>query len=178
MTKIYRLLFRGEIVYIGKTKLSLKKRKNMGYGKNVQFYKECEIELIEETDDESRERFWIEHYLSIGAPLLNIKKGNGLDYERQRKEWLDKNPDYIKDWLGKNPDYYKQWYEENKEQVLLKRREYYEENKEYCKNYNKEYYEKNKDKMNDYSKKYNEENKERLKEYRRNYYKNKKSKEN
>jgi hypothetical protein len=172
MIKIYKLVFNDLVVYVGKTELELERRKQLGYGKNVQFYKECEIELIEETDDVSRERFWIEYYLSIGCPLLNILKGDGLDRKEYSKEYYEDNKDYF---IEYHKNYGKKYYEENRDSILKRTKEYKELNKEKIKEYSKEYYEDNKEKMNEYSKKYNEDNKEKLKEYRKNYYKNKKT---
>ena len=168
MVKIYKLIFKGEIVYVGKTKLSLERRKNGGYSKSVPFYKECKIELIEETEDESRERYWIEKLSEEGHPLLNIKKGNGLDYKEYAKKFKNDNPTYFKEYYL---NYHKEHYEKNKEKIREKTRKYHEENKEKIRENQKKYYEENKEKMNEYAKKYNEENKERLKEYRREYYK-------
>jgi len=169
MIKIYKLTFKDEVVYIGQTKRKLYKRKCNGYD-NIPFYKECKIELIEETDDESRERYWIKFYLDLGAPLLNIRLGNGFDTKEYNKNYREKNKGYYVNYLR---DYSKKYYEENKEKVLESIKNYKKENKENIIKYSKDYYEENKEKMNDYAKKYNEENKERLKEYRREYYKNK-----
>lgn len=167
MIKIYKLIFKGEVVYIGQTKLTLKKRKGSGYKKNVPFYKNCAIELIEETDDISRERFWIDYYLSIGAPLLNIKLGNGFDYSLYNKNYYEKNKESISNYQKK---YSKDYYKKNKDKLDNYTKEYKEKNKERISDYQKDYYKKNKDKIDNYSKEYNEKNKEALKEYRRNYY--------
>lgn len=167
MYKIYKLIFNGCVVYIGQTKLSLKRRKGSGYGKYVPFYRECEIELIEETNDVSRERYWIEYYLSQGCPLLNILKGDGLDPNEARRNFIDRNKDYFKNY---SENYSKKYYEENKEKIILKSKKYYEENIEKRRLYNKKYYEENKEIIDVKSKEYNEKNKEKLKEYRRKYY--------
>ena len=53
MFKIYKLVHAGKIVYIGCTTQELKRRKSNGYRSNEavnSIRKECEIELIEETD--------------------------------------------------------------------------------------------------------------------------------
>ena len=49
-----------------------------------QFVKQCEIELIEETNDVSRERYWIDYYTELGFDLLN-RRGGDMS-EKQRKE--------------------------------------------------------------------------------------------
>jgi hypothetical protein len=145
-------------VYIGKTKLELDKRKRCGYGKNVPFYQECEIELIEVTDDVSRERYWIEYYLSIDAPLLNILKGNGLDRYLENQKWRKENKEKVL-------EYYRSYYQKNKDKYKNKSID-----KEKDREYRKKYYEENKENILKRQLEYQEENKEKLKEYRRNYY--------
>ncbi len=169
--KIYRLLDNELVVYIGRTKNTLSIRKNGGYGKNTEYFKECKIELIEETDDVSRERYWIEYYISLGIKLLNIKKGDGFN----QKNYYSENKEWFK-------NYYKKWNENNTEKV-----------KDYYKGYSKDkyfnninnikisqnkYYNKNKDDIVNKQLEYQEKHKEELKEYRKNYYKNYKKGEN
>ncbi len=167
MYKIYKLVFRGEVVYVGRTKQSLEKRKKGGYASTVPFYKECEIELIEETDDVSRERYWIEYFTNLQCPLLNRTKGDGLDYKEHSRKFREENREYFRNY---HREYIKTYYEENKERITELRKKYAEENKEKIKEYHKSYYEKNKEELNENAKKYNEENLEKLREYRRNYY--------
>jgi hypothetical protein len=117
--KIYKLVKDGEVVYVGRTKLSLSRRKSSGfYNIDSSFVKECEIELIEETDDKSRERFWIDYYLSIGCGLLNKRNGDFKDYhhqyeERKRKMRLERDFKPM-----------------TKEERLKSRREYYAKTKD------------------------------------------------
>ena len=123
MTKIYKLIHNGEIVYVGKTTYKLlSKRKSCGYAKNEQLHKiskECTIELIEETDDITRENYWIDLLRSEGHPLLNKRGGDtGLDTK----------------------EYYKEYQKEYKEKIKEYRKEYREKNKEKRKEYSKEYY--------------------------------------
>jgi hypothetical protein len=96
--KIYKLVHNDVAVYIGKTKLTLKKRKSAGYKKNppVQaIHKECVIELIEETSDVSREIYWIEYYKDT---LLNIRRGDaGLSQKEYKKEWEEANKELRKE---------------------------------------------------------------------------------
>jgi hypothetical protein len=135
MNKIYKLIHNGVVVYVGRTKQTLKKRKSLGYkGCGVEsIHKECDIELIEETSDVSRERYWIDYYKDT---LLNIQRGDtGLCKKEYGKE-------YGKEW---QKEYDKEWYEANKEKVREYQREYYHKNK---------WYEANKEKMKKYSKEY------------------------
>jgi hypothetical protein len=145
MIKIYKLIYNNEIVYVGQTKQKLNRRKGMGYGKNEQLdmiSKKCSIELIEETDDISRERYWIDLLRSEGHPLLNKRGGDGLDKKEYRKEYREKNKEeikeyqneyalrenrkeYVKEWREKNKEYNKEWREKNKEKIKEYFKEYY-----------------------------------------------------
>ena len=154
MVKIYKLMHNDKIVYVGKTKAKyLSMRKAWGYGDTVPFFKECSVELIEETIDASREEYWIEKLRSEGHPLLNKRRGvTGLD----KKEY---NKEYQKEYKEKLKEY---------------RKEYCEKNKEKIKEDFKEYREKNKEKMKEYMKEYKLRNKEKLKEWNKEYYEKKK----
>lgn len=82
--KIYKLIHNEKIVYIGRTTVELNKRKNWQYKNNPKLqsiYKECRIELIEETDDISREHYWISFYGKDN--LLNMKYGDGINKREQ-----------------------------------------------------------------------------------------------
>ena len=162
MVKIYKLIHNGKIVYVGKTTQDLIRRKSSGYGNTVSFYKECSIELIEETTDVSRERYWIERLRSEGHNLLNKQDGDGLDRIKYQREYRDCNKEKI---IEKNIEYR----EKNKEKI----KEYYQNNKEKI----KEYYQKDEVKVRKkkYMKEYFEKNKEKKREYDREYKKNKKS---
>ena len=128
MIKIYKLIYNGEIIYVGKTKQKyLSSRKSIGYKWNKQLHnlsKESKIELIEETIDILRERYWIERLRSEGCILLNKQKGSGFD----------------------NKEYHKEYGKEYRKENIYKIKEYRENNKEYMKEYMKEYYKNNKDK--------------------------------
>jgi hypothetical protein len=118
MIKIYKLIHNGEIVYVGQTKLSFSRRRHKGYGKTVPFYKECSMELIEETSDTSRERYWIDKLRSEGHPLLNKHRGvSGLDKKEWQKGWEESNKE-------KRSQYQKKWRDKNKEENRIKQREY------------------------------------------------------
>ena len=124
MIKIYKLIHNEQIVYVGQTKQKyLSTRKAKGYGKTVPFYRECKIELIEETDDVSRERYWIERLRSEGHQLLNKQEGNGVsDYKEYYKE-------YNKEWIENNKEYHKEWRNNNKERNKVRNKKYREKNK-------------------------------------------------
>lgn len=75
--KIYKIIYKGDVIYIGKTILKLKVRKSCkNYSISDDIYKKSEIELIEYTNDVSRERYWIDYYTSIGTKLLNKRNGD------------------------------------------------------------------------------------------------------
>jgi hypothetical protein len=120
MIKIYKLIHNGQIVYIGQTKQKLTRRKDGGYYKNEKLHKiskECKIELIEETDDVSRERYWIDKLKGEGHNLLNKYYGNGLDNKEYQKKYQK----------GYQKEYQKEYYEKNKEVINQKRKEYQKE---------------------------------------------------
>ena len=105
MLKIYRIIdnTNGNI-YIGRTKQTLNIRLS-GHkcdktcsSREIIKNGDYKIELIEETDDESRERYWIEHTECV----------NKIIPGRTRKEWKDANKQYYK-------KYNKNYYQNNKE---------------------------------------------------------------
>jgi len=86
------------------------------------------IELIEETTEKNRERFWIEHYLSLGEPLMNKRNG---DYSTKEEAYKNmflkhrlKSTFKPKTKEEKNADRRKR-YHKNKEEYNKKRREQY-----------------------------------------------------
>lgn len=94
MFKIYALTYNNVICYIGQTKLSLSRRfagKHYGIPYNK---KDMNIFLIEETDDVTRERYWIDLFTKHDIQLLNKRGGNlgiankeeRLEYDRIRKK--------------------------------------------------------------------------------------------
>jgi hypothetical protein len=143
MIKIYKLIYNNEIVYVGQTKQKyLSSRKAAGYGDTVPFFKECSIELIEETLDKSRERYWIERLINEGHTLLNKRDGDtGLDrikYQGEyQKEYYEKNKEKKREY---QKEYKKVFRENNKEYM----KEYCQNNKEKKREYDREYYEKKK----------------------------------
>jgi hypothetical protein len=131
--KIYRLIYDEKVIYVGLTKLTLKKRKGCNnYTLPKDIYKASKIELIEETADKGRERFWIDYYISIGVELMNKRRGDfsskkeayknhllesKLKY-KSKKTFKPKTNEEIKE-IRRN--YYKQ----NKEKINAIRREKY-----------------------------------------------------
>lgn len=107
--KIYRLIRNEEIIYIGRTKFSLHKRFLTGW-KYID-KTDISIELIESTNDISRERYWISWYKNIGIQLLNKRGGDGLDHKEYYRNLK------------------KEWRKNNRDRVNKQKREYYKKNK-------------------------------------------------
>ena len=123
--KIYKIIdnTNGNI-YIGKTTQTLNKRlaqhkshKNC-MSRRILVNGDYKIELIEETDDKSRERYWIEN-----TDCINIMVPG-----RTHKEWYLKN----KERLSEDR---KEYYQVNREKKLEYERKKYENNKEKIRNY-------------------------------------------
>jgi hypothetical protein len=133
MIKIYKLVYHKQVVYVGQTKLPLYRRKAGSYHNiDKEYIKKCEIEIIEETDDVSRERYWIKYYRDLGCNLLNKNDGDYLN-EEQKKIIRNKknNPNNNKKGRPKTKtkkDYLenrRKWYDENKDRINKMRREKY-----------------------------------------------------
>lgn len=127
MYKIYKLVLNGVPIYIGKTKeLYYSVRRAKGYPSNQEVQsviKECEYVTIEETDDASRERYWIDEYRKMGFKLFNKRRGDGITKEEKKelvKNWHKENADYMKAVT-------KKWREENKDKFNSYRAEYMRE---------------------------------------------------
>jgi hypothetical protein len=104
--KIYKLVYNGVVKYVGRTKQTLNQRKWRGYKRNAAvqaIYKQCDIELIEETNDVSREDYWIQHYKD--TVLNKIRGDTGLTKEEYHKE-------YHKEWRDSNREHYNQYMRE------------------------------------------------------------------
>lgn len=124
--KIYKLIYNEEVIYVGLTKLSLSRRKSSSnYSVPKEIYKLSKIELIEETNDKGRERFWVEHYLKLGATLMNKRNG---DFSNKEQSYL--NNLYMHRLRYKLKSNFKPKTEEEKKET---RRKYYELNKEILK---------------------------------------------
>jgi len=119
--KIYKLIHNGVVVYVGITKQTLNRRKAGGYRNNASIqaiYKECEIELIEETNEVSREDFWVHHYKDT---TFNAKRGDtGLSEKKWHKEYYESNKEHRKQQK-------KEWYQANREHHNKYMREYQRE---------------------------------------------------
>lgn len=182
--KIYKLVNRNGMIYIGSTCQSLTKRKCVhksdynaylkGNSKSmttsIELFKNdpngVDIVLIEKypcndkMELHKRERYWIECMDCI----------NKIIPTRTKKEYLKDNADKIKEYDKKyreeNKDKIKKYREENKDKIREQKQKYREENKDKIKDKKKEYYEKNKDKIKEYRKKNDDKIKEQQKEYR------------
>lgn len=98
--KIYKLLYNQTIIYVGLTRLSLNRRKSAkNYSVPNEIYKKCTIELIEETEYQDRERYWINYYIDLGYSLYNKREGNfkskeeSYEFRRQKQKlrYIKKN---------------------------------------------------------------------------------------
>jgi len=119
MLKIYRIIDNTNgNVYIGKTDQPLnirltKHKYDFKVGKNCS---SCQIlknndwryELIEETDDETRERYWI-----INTECVNVTIPG-----RTKKEYYEDN-------IVETKKYKKEWYQNNKDKVREYKKELY-----------------------------------------------------
>ena len=93
-----------------------------GYNTNVEkILKDCSIELIEETTDVSRERYWIDLLKNEGHPLLNkIGGATGFTGKESTREWRQNNKEsYLENAKLRQREYY----EKNKEDINRKRKE-------------------------------------------------------
>ena len=102
MVKIYKIVDRTNgNVYVGKTKQKLLSARLSGHRnrKNCRAYDIIQngdyfIELIEETEDETRERYWIEN--SDNCINKNIPCRTEEEVKRYRKEWNLKNKEKLR----------------------------------------------------------------------------------
>lgn len=143
MYKIYKLVYQGKVVYVGITKTSLERRRNAGYKWNEELHSiknDCEMVLLEETDDVSRERYWIDFYGIEN--LYNEMKGGGMT-SMEKKEYMKK---YRKENREKHNEQLKEWKKNNREKWLELRREWREKNRDEIRQRDRERYHKNKKK--------------------------------
>ncbi len=149
--KIYKLIYQGNTIYIGITKNSLNRRKSCGYKDPYlqSIINDCEMVLIEETVDSSREMFWISTYRSEGHNLLNKYRGQ---YNLNREEKYNLYSDSRK-----------KYYLENQKEILEEKKIYRLENLDKIKEYNLVYRENHKEEKKIYDSK--RDRKEYLKEY-------------
>ena len=131
MYKIYKIIDNTNgNVYIGRTikkylyqRLSEHKSHNTTcMSREIIKNGDYKIELIEETDDKTRERYWIENTDCI----------NMMFPGRTKKEYYETNREKIH-------EQQKEYYEDNKEKIYEQQKEYREKNKEKYLQYKKEY---------------------------------------
>jgi len=111
MYKIYKIVDNtNDNVYIGITTQKYLSRRLNGHkwdktcvSRDIIKNNDYRIELIEETDDKTRERYWIENTDCINQVIPG----------KTRAEWLDENKEKI-------VEYRKQYYKENKERLAEK----------------------------------------------------------
>ena len=141
MYKIYQIVdnTNGNI-YIGKTKQkylssrlgqhrhTTNKNTNGCVSREIIKNGDYKIELIEETEDESRERYWIENRECINKVIPG----------RTWKEWSEDNKEII-------TEYKRQYRKKNKEYIKERDTNYYKNNKQRIIDISKKNYQKNKD---------------------------------
>jgi hypothetical protein len=116
--KIYKIIYEEKIIYIGKTKLDLHRRHLAGHPYYPE-YRLGQIELIEETDDIRRERFWIDYYRNTGEPLLNRQNGDGFNVKTDSKfDYKGYLKVYRKKWASENKNYWKEYRLRKKQQKI------------------------------------------------------------
>jgi len=143
--KIYKIIdnTNGNI-YIGKTEQTLNTRLSKHkcdkrcMSREILKNGDYKIVLIEETHDESRERYYIENTQCVNKNIPG----------RTRKEHYQDNKYTI---INKSRKYY----QNNKETVNKKGRISYQDNRETKLQYQKQYYKDNKDKVSEYQKQKN-----------------------
>ena len=131
MINIYRILYNNNIIYVGKTILTLKKRKSLpNYSVPIEIYKQSTIELIEETEDVSRERYWITYYKENGHQLMNKRNGDHSD-ETKTDYYLNRllisktKKSFVKMTDEEKKEKRAKYREDNKEKIKKKRKEDY-----------------------------------------------------
>jgi len=102
--RVYHLLSKsGDIIYVGITTKTLRKRLYGGYSwLDIEDYK---MILIEETDDHTRERFWIDKYTEQGYKLYNSQMPT--DIERGTIKVDDSRKEYHREYGKKYRKYVK-----------------------------------------------------------------------
>jgi hypothetical protein len=127
--KIYKLVHNELVVYVGITTKTLEQRKRDRYrGMSVEHIADkCNIELIEETDDKTRERYWIEYYASTVVNKRKAAGFNKLEYSREyNKKYKSINKEKVKEYTDA---YNKEYYQLNKERIKEQTLKYYHNNK-------------------------------------------------
>ena len=141
MYKIYRLLDNtNDNVYIGQTR---QKYLSQRLSSHIYDYKhntrkctsrhiikngDYRIELIEETDDKMRERYWV-----LNTECIN-KQIPGRTEREYREDNKDKSKEYREKNKEKTKEYQKEYREDNKEKIKDYYKNHLEKQKEYYKN--------------------------------------------
>lgn len=99
-----------------------------------------------------------------------VKKKTQKYYYDNRDDVLIKRREYSEENKEKIKEYKKQYYINNKDEINEKKKQYYEENKESILEKNKQYYEENKEDILDKCKQYRENHKEEISEYKKRWY--------
>lgn len=78
-------------------------------------------EIIEETDDKTRERYWIELIGNLNK-YITTRPRKELDHKRWETD-KERLTEIHKEWLEKHKDYNKSYYQKNKEKILKRQKE-------------------------------------------------------
>jgi hypothetical protein len=113
----------------------------------------------------------------IGNLNINIAGRDKKEYyEDNKEEIIEKRKEYYNKNSNEISKKSKEYYEDNKEEIIEKRKEYYEDNKEKIIEKSKEYYNKNSNEISKKMKEYYEDNKEKIIEKNKEYYEDNKEK--
>ena len=179
--KIYKIIdnTNGNI-YIGLTIRTLKERLNHHkhqldcVSRDIIKNGDYKIELIEETTDKSRERYWIENTECINKV---IPGRTGKEYRQDTKEqWAPYYQNYRDTHKEENLIYQRQYRIDNKEELSAQRKEYRNNNKEKIALQKKKQYEKNKEKIAERRRIEYEKNRDRFLAEKKEYYEKHKEK--
>lgn len=179
--KIYKIVdnTNGKI-YIGLTIRTLKERLNQHkhsldcVSRDIIKNGDYKIELIEETEDKSRERYWIENTECIN---VMIPGRTGKEYREDTKEqWSPYYQNYRETHRDENIIYQREYREKNREELLAKKKEYRDNNKEKVALLKKKNREKHKDKIAEKNKIKYQKNKDKILAEKKEYYEKNKEK--
>jgi len=124
---------KGDVIYIGITSKTLGGRLSGHKHEHYNWPSKIGILLIENTDDKSRESFFINFFKNMGCELLNINGGIRPNVEKKPK-LSEEEKKIIKSKKSK------EYYLKNKERLIENMLRYQEKNKEKLKEYRREYY--------------------------------------
>lgn len=137
--KIYKLMMGKNIVYVGSTLKTLKKRKKAHISKskekpNRKVYKhinqnggfnKVKIKLIEKYPCNTKQELFTreDHYINLLKPLTNINKAliTPIMKKQYINKWRQKHPNYMPqyliNWKNKHPNYMSDWRCSNKDKM-------------------------------------------------------------